>query len=172
MYLLFLNVFSFLILPESLWSRPSRNQTLLLELVCDLKAAETENVWVTVGALLQRNQRGFLIEGSRVVVAQNRFVRTGNLQSGHWTRASCIMEPVKRFSAEPTAWKCTLKLRLLLSPITPLLPIHHLYLPPGDKGDFWRDVNLSRPNFTSHQRSNGTSSCALMSPLSAQRPLC
>lgn len=128
------------------------------------------------GRSLSGTSGGFLIEGSRVAAAHIRLVRTGNLQPGHWTRASCIMEPVKRFSAESSAWKCTLWSWAPTPPqpssITLPLPIHRLYPPPGDRRDFRGDVNLSRSNFTSHRRSDGASFCALMSPLSAQRPLC
>lgn len=55
----------------------------------------SESLW-----LLQENQWGFLIEGSRVVVVEIRFVRIGNLRPRHWKGASALMEPVKRFLAE------------------------------------------------------------------------
>lgn len=156
--------------PTPLCSRPSPNPTLGARL-CNLKAAQTENVWVTVGALLQRNQRGFLIEGSRVVVAQIRFVRTGSLQPGHWTRASCIMEPFKRVSAH------CLEMHSEAAP-PPALPLHfplpsivfiYLLVTSGISGE---TLTCPFPNFASHQRSAGASFCALMSPLSAQRPWC
>lgn len=99
---------------------------------CDFKI-KMENVWVILCVLSQRNHWA-LIEGSSVVVAQIRFFRIRTLRPGQWTRTSCIMEPVKRFSPDSLPGNALCRTQHHLSPTLPssiTLPLHsHRLHPP------------------------------------------
>lgn len=60
-------------------------------------SSKISGVLIMLSIVLQLNNLG-LSKGSSVSAEKIRFVRIRTIHSGQWTRLSCIMEPVKRFS--------------------------------------------------------------------------
>lgn len=86
--------------------------------------------------MLSQRSHWALIEGSSVVVAQIRFVRIRILQPGQWTRAFCIMEPIKRFSLDSLPGNALCRTQHHLSPTLPssiTLPLHIQHPPLGSR---------------------------------------
>lgn len=107
-------------------------------------------VLITLSILLQLDHSG-LIKCSSASVAKIRFVGIRTIHSGQWTRPSCIMEPVKRFSLDSLPGNALCK-----APhhqhhhLSPTFTSHSLsFFPPLGGGEEFRwSINPSSSEFT------------------------